>query len=172
MKNDPEHLPDSDVDFVITRTFNAPRDKVWNAWTDEGSLSQWWVPKGYEFIKGALDLRTGGIFHYGMKGMDGKTMWGKFIYTDVDAPSRLSYIVSFSDENAGFARHPFAPEWPLEVLTMMTFDELDGKTVLTMRGTPLNATEHERGIYKAGHTAMTGGFKGTLAQLDDFLAKS
>lgn len=163
---------DDGVEFVIVRTFNAPRAKVWKAWTDEDSMMQWWGPKGFKFIKGQLDLRVGGLFHYGMEGPDGKVMWGKLAYTEIEPQTRLSYIVSFSDENAGVTRHPFAPEWPQEVLTDMTFDELDGKTVLTMRGRPINATEHERQIYKAGHKSMHGGFNGTMAQLDEFLAKA
>ena len=35
-----------DQDFVITRTFNAPREKVWRAWSDTNQLAQWWGPKG------------------------------------------------------------------------------------------------------------------------------
>lgn len=61
-----------------------------------------------------------------------------------------------------------SPTWPLEVLNTMTLSEHDGsehdgKTTLTMRGVPINATdEHERKTFEAAHGSMKHGFTGTL----------
>ena len=52
----------------------------------------------------------------------------------------------------------------------MTLSEQDGKTTLTLRGVPINATEEERKTFEDGHKSMQQGFKGTLDQLDDYLA--
>lgn len=58
-----------------------------------------------------MDLRPGGIFHYGLTAPDGKTtMWGRFVYREVVEPSRLIFVVSFSDANGGVTRHPMAAE--------------------------------------------------------------
>jgi uncharacterized protein YndB with AHSA1/START domain len=53
-----------DFRFKISRVFDAPRDLVWEAWTDADHLLEWWRPKGFRTRFAKLDLRPGGIFHY------------------------------------------------------------------------------------------------------------
>ena len=60
--------------------------------------------------------------------------------------------------------------WPLEVLNTTTLIEENGKTTLTMHGVPINATEEERKTFQEGRGSMQQGFKGTLDQLDTYLA--
>src|SRR5262249_12034381 len=131
-------------EFVITRTFDAPREMVWKAWTEQERLAKWWGPKGCTFLSGTLDLRPGGVFHYGMRSPDRKERWGKFVYREIVPQERLVFVVSFSDKNGGTLRHPLSATWPLEVLNTLTLTEQDGQTTLTMRGVPVNATEEER----------------------------
>ena len=92
--------------FVITRTFDAPRDKVWKAWAERDRLMQWFTPKGFKMTTAKLDLRPGGMFHYCMRSTDGKEMWGKFVYREIAAPNRIVVVNSFSDEKGGITRHP------------------------------------------------------------------
>lgn len=162
----------SSEDFVITREFDAPRDLVFKAWTEPERLAQWWGPKGFTMISTKIDLRPGGFFHYGMKSPDGQEMWGKFVYREIVPPERMVFVISFSDEGGGVTRHPFSATWPLEVINTLTFSEHDGKTTLTLRGGPINATEDERATFKAGHASMQQGFKGTFDQLAEYLARS
>ena len=131
-------------EFIITRTINAPRELVWKVWTEPQHLAKWWGPVGFEMCGVKVDLKPGGIFHYGMKTADGAhTMWGKFIYREIAKPERIIFINCFSDEKGGTTRHPMAPTWPLEVLNTMIFTEENGKTILTMSGVPINASEEE-----------------------------
>ena len=102
-------------DFVISRTFDAPRDLVWRCFTDPARMAKWWGPKGVTAGIVKLDLRPGGMCHYTMTSPDGKVMWGKSVYREIKAPERLVFINSFSDENAGLTRHPLAPTWPMEM---------------------------------------------------------
>jgi uncharacterized protein YndB with AHSA1/START domain len=157
-------------DFVISREFDAPRDLVFKAWTEPERLAQWWGPKGFTMVSTKVDLRPGGIFHYGMRGPDGAEMWGKFVYREIVPPERMVFIVSFSDENGGVTRHPMAPNWPLEMINTLTLTERNGKTTVTLRVAAYAATEEERATFKAGHKSMEGGFGGTFDQLDDYLA--
>jgi uncharacterized protein YndB with AHSA1/START domain len=157
-------------DFVITREFDAPRDLVFKAWTEPERLAQWWGPKGFTLKVAKVDLRPGGMFHYGMVGPDGSEMWGKFIYREITPPERMVFIVSFSDENGGTTRHPMAPTWPREMLNVVTLTENGDKTTLTLRSSAYNATEEERATFKAGHASMQGGFTGTFDQLTAYLA--
>jgi uncharacterized protein YndB with AHSA1/START domain len=160
-------------DFVISRVFDAPRDLVWKAFTDPDHMKQWWGPKGFTVIQSKMDLRPGGTYHYGMRAPDGSAMWGKFVYREVAAPARMVFINSFSDEAGGITRHPMAPTWPLEMLSIFTFEEEPGgKTKLTIRWSPHNATEEERKTFDASHDNMRQGWNGTLEQLTAYLAKN
>jgi uncharacterized protein YndB with AHSA1/START domain len=116
-----------------------------------------------------LDLRPGGLFHYGMRAPNGMEMWGKFVYSQVLPPQRLVFINSFSDKSGGTTRHFASPTWPLEVLNVMTLGERDGRTTLTLKGMPINATEEERKTYEAGFDSMKKGFGGAMDQLGEYL---
>jgi len=159
-------------EFVITREFDAPRDLVFKAWTEPERLAQWWGPKGFTVKVANVDLRPGGMFHYGMVGPDGSEMWGKFIYREITPPERMVFIVSFSDESGGTTRHPMAPTWPREMLNTVTLTEHGKKTTLTLRSSAYAATEEERATFKAGHSSMQGGFTGTFDQLAAYLAEA
>ena len=65
------------------------------------------------------------------------------------------------------------PTWPLELLTVFTFEEQPGgKTKFTLSWSPHNATEEERKTFDAGRTSMNQGWSGTLEQLEAYLAKA
>jgi uncharacterized protein YndB with AHSA1/START domain len=90
-------------------------------------LAAWFGPVGFTTFFKRLDLRPGGLFHYGMRGPNGAEMWGKWVFREVESPERLVFVASFSDEDASTTRAPFADEWPLEVLSTVTFAEKDGR---------------------------------------------
>jgi len=163
--------PSPEPVFTLTRVLDARRDVVWKAWTDPQRLEHWWGPKGFKVISARLDLRPGGLFHYGLRSPDGHAMWGKFIYREIVAPERLVFVVSFSDEQGGVTRHPMSPTWPLETLSTITFAEHDGKTMLTVQWVPVNATEEERKTFDEAHASMQQGWTGTMDQLADYVAK-
>lgn len=155
--------------FAFERTLNAPRDRVWKAWTKAERLKQWWGPKGFGMRVASLDLRPEGLFHYAMTTPEGQEFWGKFVYRDIVAPQRLVLVVSFSDAEVGVTRHPLSAAWPLEVLNEITLVEHEGRTTLTLRGVPIHATEEECRTFEGGFESMRQGFNGTLDQLDDHL---
>jgi uncharacterized protein YndB with AHSA1/START domain len=156
-------------EFVISRTFDAPRDLVWKVHTEADHLKQWFGPKGFTMPTCTLDLRPGGIFHYCLKTPDGVEMWGKWTFREIVAPERLVVVVSFSDKDGGITRHPFAPDWPRETLGTTTFTETDGKTTITVRWIAINATEAELKTFDAGFDGMNQGWTGTMDQLDAYL---
>ncbi len=163
----------ADAPFVITRVFRAPRQLVWEAWTQREQLLRWMGPQGTAIAHATLDLRPGGTFLYGMQPPDGKLMWGKWVFREISPPQRLVVVVSFSDEQAGITRHPLAPEWPLETLSTMTFDEHAGigrGTTVVLSWSPHNATEAERRLFAASHAGMQQGWGGTMDQFDAYLA--
>ena len=53
--------------FEISRVFDAPRERVWQAWTEAEHLKKWWGPKGFTVTHCTVDLRPGGTMHYCLK---------------------------------------------------------------------------------------------------------
>jgi len=156
--------------FVISRTFDAPRDLVWKAHTQCEHLRHWWGPKGFKITDCKIDLRPGGTFLYGMQPVSGgDKIWGKFVYREIDEPEKLVFVVSFSDENAGITRHPMSSVWPLEIFGTSTFSEENGKTTVTVSWKPFNATEEEIDAFEAGRPSMMQGFGGTFDQFEEYL---
>lgn len=156
-------------EFVVERTFDAPRALVWRAWTDPVHLVRWWGPKGMEVTHCKVDLRPGGMFHYCLRAANGFEMWGKFVYREIVTPERMVYVVSFSDADGGIAVHPLSPTWPRQVLSTTTFVEKDGRTTVTSRSSPFEATRAEVDTFEAGYESMRQGYKGTLDQFEAYL---
>ena len=158
--------------FVISRTFDAPRELVWKAWTERDRLMQWFGPKGFKMTVANLDFHPGGVFHYCLRTPDGKDMWGKFVYREIVPPERIVLVNSFSDEKGGLTRHPMSPTWPLEMLTTTTFAEHAGKTTVTVQWELLHPTDEERKTFDTSHDGMKMGWTGTFDQLAEYLAKA
>ncbi len=156
-------------ELVIARTFDAPRELVWKAWTEQERLDKWWGPKGFLMKTAKLELKPGGVFHYSMQSPDGKVMWGKFVFREIRAPEKLVYVNMFSDAQGNATRNPWLPVWPLEILNTLTLEEKDGQTLLTIRGGPINATQEEIDAFLKNRPGMQQGFAGTFAQLDEYL---
>ena len=165
-------------EVVITRTFDAPRQMVWDAWTKEENLREWFGPTGSKITYAKMELKPGGMFHYAMQFGEHPEMWGKWVFREVDPPKKLQLIQSFSDKDAGITTHPMAPTWPKQTLSTTTFEEVmaEGtggagvKTMLTLRWEPYEATQEEIDTFNAGRAGMDQGWAGTFTQLDAYLA--
>jgi uncharacterized protein YndB with AHSA1/START domain len=174
-----EHLPmvvaDPDAAgdvFTLTRVFAARRDQVFRAWTDREHLMRWWGPAGFTVIDCTNDPRPGGRMHYRLRGPGEVEMWGKWEYREIVAPERLAFVSSFSDAEGGTTRPPFGDPWPVDILVTLTFDEQHGRTIVTLRSVPLDATEAERRTFREGRQSMQQGWGGTLDQLAAHLAEA
>jgi len=157
--------------FVISRVFDAPRARVWQAWTEPERLKQWFTPKGFTGKVAKLDLRPGGSYHYCLTMPDGKDMWGRWAIREVTKPSKLVFVVSFSDEKGGITRHPMSPDWPREMLSTVELEDLGRKTRVTVTWLPLNAGDTELKSFEDGRESMKQGWGGTLDHLVGFLKK-
>ena len=158
--------------FVISRVFDAPRERVWQAWTEVEPLKQWWGPKGFTVTHCKLDLRPGGTMHYCLSVPGGGEMWGKFVYREIVKPERLVWVNSFSDKDGGTTVHPMSPTWPREMLSTATFEAQGGTTKVTIQWVPLDtSTDLERATFEAGRASMMMGWTGTMEQLTSYLEK-
>jgi uncharacterized protein YndB with AHSA1/START domain len=111
--------------LVVERTFDAPRDLVFKAWSEPERIAQWWGPRGWATTNYAMDFRPGGVWHYCMSRPDGMESWGRAVYQEIVVPERIVYVDSFSD-----ARGNAVPGAPEMVITL-EFADVAGKTKLT-----------------------------------------
>jgi len=156
--------------FRIERLLDAPRERVWRAWTEVEHLVHWWGPKGFTVRHCTVDLRPGGKMHYCLRAPDGSEMWGRFVYREIVAPEKLVWVNSFSDKDGGVTRHPMAPDWPRELLTTVRFTDEQGRTRVTVEWMPIAASETELRVFDQGRDSMTQGWGGTFEQLVAYLA--
>ena len=156
--------------FIITRTFDVPREKVWQAWTERERLIAWLGPKGVTIKVAKLDLRPNGTFHYGMLAGDGSLIWGKLVYREIVAPERIVLESSSSNEAGDVVRVPFRNQtWPLRLLATITLAEQHSKTALHFQMEPLDSTATERQTFDSMHHTMRDGWTSTFDQLTSYL---
>ena len=85
-------------DFIVTRTLDAPRARVWAVLTEPEHMKVWWTPQTFTMIAMNMDFRPGGSFHMGMRSGEGYKMWGKFVYQEITPPERLVFVNCFSNQ--------------------------------------------------------------------------
>jgi uncharacterized protein YndB with AHSA1/START domain len=158
--------------FLISRTLDAPRSRVWDAWTQTSDLQAWFAPPGCTLPTIRLDLRPGGTCHYAMRTPDGHLMWGRWTFREIAAPERLVLVQSFSDAAGGITAHPMSPTWPRETLASTTLSESGGRTTLTVDWRVWNGTEEEHRTFDGAHAQMQQGWGGTMDQLATYLHSS
>jgi uncharacterized protein YndB with AHSA1/START domain len=152
-RNDP--LSDAaEREIVISRLIAAPRELVFEAFTDEKHISNWWGPDGFRTTTYEKDVRPGGTWRFTMHGPDGTDYPNKIVYTEVVKPERLVYEHS---DDGKTNDHRF--------LASVTLTEEAGKTRVTLR-TIFATAEQCAAVKKFG--AVEGGQQ-TLARLDRFL---
>jgi uncharacterized protein YndB with AHSA1/START domain len=150
-----EHLADREI--VITRVFDAPRELLWNAWTDPKQVVRWWGPRGFTTTIHEMDVRPGGRWVQTMHGPDGTDYPGESVFLEVVEPERIVYTIlgGKKDEPA----HQFEATW--------TFEAQGDKTKLSLRMFFPSLEAREDVVRKYG--AIEGGNQ-TLDRLGEHLA--
>ncbi len=123
-------------DVLITRIFDAPRKLVWQAWTEPEHVMRWWGPKDFTSPVCKIDLRIGGQYHFCMRDQNGQDYWSKGVYLEIIPMTKIMATDSFSDAEGNTipaSQYGLPEDWPNELLVTMTFEDLDGKTKLTIR---------------------------------------
>lgn len=85
-----ETLAQSDREIVISRVIDAPRELVFEAFTDVRHLSQWWGPEGFTTTTRSFEFRVGGEWDYVMHGPDGTDYPNWISWTEIVPPERIA----------------------------------------------------------------------------------
>jgi uncharacterized protein YndB with AHSA1/START domain len=123
-------------ELLVERVFDAPRELVWKAWTEPGYLKRWWGPKGFTAPAIEIDLRVGGRYLYGMRSPEGQDFWSTGEFREVVPPERIVATDSFADADGNVvpaSDYGMTGDWPTELLSTVTFEEIEGRTKLTIR---------------------------------------
>jgi uncharacterized protein YndB with AHSA1/START domain len=159
--------------FVLRRVFAARPELVWAAWTRADHLQRWFHPDVWTVTRCELDLTVGGVYFYSFSGPDFPEAHGLWRFTEIDPPRRLAFLSSFADAAGQPTDAPFPGAWPRFQATTVTFEHhagIGGGTLLTLRSTPVDASEAEHAAFEAMKPSMQGGWGQTLDSLVTFLA--
>jgi uncharacterized protein YndB with AHSA1/START domain len=152
-----DELHETRPELVIRRVYDAPRELVWQAWTDPKHVVHWWGPNGFTNTIHEMDLRPGGVWRFVMHGPDGRDYKNRIVFSEVTKPARLVYRHAGEDDTADISFH-----------VTVTFEDVDGKTRVTLRTTFPSIEERNRVVEKSG--ALEGG-RQTLARLAEYLTR-
>lgn len=121
--------------LTITRIFDAPRRRVWDAWTDPQEVIRWWGPEGFTAPAVTIDFRVGGKYLSCMRDPDGRDYWSTGTYREIEPMERIVATDSFADEhgNVVSASHYGMPgNWQEVLLVTVTFEDVNGRTKLRL----------------------------------------
>lgn len=129
MKNTP--LKISDKELVITRHFDAPRQNVWQAWTNPDEIELWWGPRGFTTRVAKMELKPGGSWQYIMEDKEGNEYPAEGVFREISKQERIVTTDEFGDSEENTKA---APEGlPGDMVVTTTFEELGNQTQLQIR---------------------------------------
>ncbi|MEE9447466.1 MAG: SRPBCC domain-containing protein [Arenicellales bacterium] len=155
---------------IINREYDAPRQLVFEAWTQAEHLKNWQFPfKGFkvEFIH--ADIQAGGSSLHKMTTPDGFEMWLLTEYTEMTPPESLVFTQYNSNEAGDILPNPQMPNWPKELRTTINLVEKGGKTLLELIWQPINPTTEEAEAFEASRSEHGKGWGAGLEQLEGYL---
>ena len=134
-----------EIQVEISRTFDAPLELLWKAWTEPEHFMKWYGPKGFTSPTCEIDLRVGGRHLFNMLSPDGVHMYSTGSYKEVVPMERLVYSDSFSDAEGNIIS-PAEMGMPTTMDVTVTFAHADGKTTVTVSHVGYGASAEYAGI--------------------------
>ena len=135
MKPSDQTTETNQKDVIITRSFTAPLQAVWNAWTDPAVFKKWCGPKSYTCPHVDIDFRVGGKILSCMRSKEGKDMWGLNVIQEIEEGRKIVMTDNFSDSQGNIvpANEVMPGNWTNDMFITLEFDENLGKTDFTLR---------------------------------------
>jgi uncharacterized protein YndB with AHSA1/START domain len=151
----PARAGEAPITLVLKRVFDAPREKVFDAWIDPRQLGAWMGPRGVRAEAPVLEAKVGGRYRVVMHMDSGQTPAVGGVYREIARPERLVFTWAWEGEHpGGVANH--------ETLVTLTFRDVGGKTEMTMR--------HDGFENDAARDSHSHGWNGSFDKLGEMLA--
>jgi uncharacterized protein YndB with AHSA1/START domain len=148
-------MNNNNLSIVTSRIVDADIERAWAAWTEPEQVAQWWGPAGFTNTVQEMDVRPGGRWTILMHGPDGTDYPNSSTYGEVTRLKKLEILHAESKE-FGIAA------WRAEV----TFEEIDGKTSVTMAGIFLSVEDKTKHVEE--FHAIEGAEE-TMTRMTEFL---
>ena len=124
-------------ELVIERVFDAPRERVFDVFTQPEHLQKWWGPKMFSVPISEFEARPGGKIFLGQRGPDGAMHYNAGVVREIERPSRLVFAIHFADADrrrvAPPAHSGLGDTWDDEIVTLVTFSAEGRRTRMTIR---------------------------------------
>lgn len=146
--------------LTIRREFAADRQLVWDCYTKQELLDQWFAPKPFMTKTKSMDFRSGGHWHYAMVDQDGNHYWGYTEYKNVKPIDSYETLDAFCDENGEINKDLPRAKWEV------TFTDKTDNTIVETIVFYASLNDLETVI----NMGMQDGMISTLEKLDELLA--
>ena len=146
----------------VTRKFDAPRDQVWNAWTQSDLLDQWWAPKPWKARTKSMNFNQDGTWLYCMEGPEGENPWCRADFETIAAPESYTGTDAFCDEQGNISGDFPQMHWDVR------FSENGTGTVVDVELT----FPSEADLEKIVEMGFKEGFTAAHTNLDELLARN
>lgn len=162
MAQSDQKVETTERELVLTRTFQAPREMVFLAYSSCERLDNWWGPRAWPMEECTMDFRVGGVWHYCLRGPnEGDASWGRAVFEEIVEPERIVYTDAFSDADGNVNE-----EMP-QTRSTVELEDAGGATRLTLRAEYPTPGDLER-VLEMG---MVAGMTETLDRLEEHLAE-
>jgi uncharacterized protein YndB with AHSA1/START domain len=155
-------IDEKTLTLMIERRFQAPKQRVWDAYSKRELLQQWWSPELFSTTIKTFEFWPGGRWHYHMTGPDGTKYWSLAIYSAIHDGVSIEYQDHFSDEQGG--KNSSLPT----TVARVAF-RADGSETLVTTSLMFASLDALQQLLKMG---FEQGFASTCDKLDKLLAKS
>ncbi len=123
-------------EIVTTRMLDAPRELVWNYWIDPKLLVKWAGFQDFASPVCTIDFRVNGRYFIDLRSPEGRHFRCTGVYREIIDRKQIICTTSFTDEQGNVVSavyYGLSRDFPAEMLVTMTFDDRDGKTLMTLR---------------------------------------
>ena len=158
-----DFIVDTAINTVfVKREFAADQSLVWDAFTNQEILDQWWAPKPWASKTKHMNFETGGRRFYAMVSPEGDEHWSIQDYTSISPKINFKYVDAFADKNENINTSFPSSEWDLN------FSEIEGVTTVSI------SIKHDSrsALEQIIQMGFQGGFTMTLNYLEQLLANS
>ncbi len=163
MSTNDQKVETAGPELVLTRSFAAPRELVFRAYSSCEHLREWWGPRSWPMAECTMEFRVGGVWHYCLRGpTPGDESWGRAEFEEIVRPERIVYTDAFSDADGS------VDDSLPRTRSVVSLAEVDGRTRLTLRATYPTEGDLETVL----GMGMVAGLTETLDRLEDHLARA